>query len=239
MEVFVVPVGPDRYELYCEVPDDAPDVGEGPRVSGHRFSPIAVARRTLHALKLRFNRVVADAERERRRSRAEQPAGGWFTRLKTRGMRAIAESIAEQRLLWHLRGQMSAALVHPDDLPPGDANTFLRKQLGRDFDKHQFWLIFDTLGLLGSFLLVPIPGPNPLLYYFGFRVVGHYLSLRGARQGLNVTAWTLRPSAHLTELRRAITLDPATREARVQDIAGRLNLEHLATFFERTAVPNV
>lgn len=239
MEVFVVPVGADRYELYCEVPDDAPDVAEGPVVYGRRYSPIAFIRRVAHSMNQRFHRVVAEAERERRRARSEQPAGGWFRRLKARGMRLIAESIAEQRLLWHLRGQTEATLFHPDDLPAPEANAFLRKQLGRDFDKHQFWLIFDTLGLLGSFLLVPIPGPNLFLYYFGFRVVGHYLSLRGARQGLNATSWSLRSSAHLTELRRAIALDPATREAHVQDIAGRLHLEHLASFFERTAVPNV
>ncbi len=236
MEVFVVPVGAGRYELYCEVPDDTPDVADGPAIAGRRYSPIAFIRRVGHSMKLRFQRVVAEAERERRRVRAGQPAGGWFRRLKARAMRFIAESIAEQRLLWHLRGQAEAILFHPDDLPASEANAFLRTQLGRDFDKHQFWLVFDSLGLIASFLLVPIPGPNLFLYYFGFRVVGHYLSLRGARQGLNATSWSLRANAHLTELRRAIALDPATREARVQDIAGRLNLEHLASFFERTAV---
>lgn len=240
MEVYLVPIGAERYELYCEVPDEPEGVQEADATDpGRRWSPIAMGRRVLRWLKLQFHHVVADAERERRRSRTEPLTGGWWARAKHRGMRWIAESIAEQRLLWHLRRQSQATLFHPDDLPSAEAIAFLRKQLGRDFDKHQFWLIFDTLGLLGSFLLVPIPGPNPFLYYFGFRVVGHYLSLRGARQGLNVTSWTTQASAHLTELRRAIALDPATREARVNDIALRLQLEHLATFFERTAIPNL
>jgi hypothetical protein len=65
--------------------------------------------------------------------------------------------------------------------------------------------------------------------------VGHYLSLRGARQGLNVVTWTSVGSEPLAELRRAIALEPELRERLVHDVAARLRLEHLARFFERTA----
>jgi hypothetical protein len=34
----------------------------------------------------------------------------------------------------------------------------------------------------------------------------------------------------------AMALDPASRERHVHDIALRLQLEHLATFFQRTAL---
>ena len=44
-------------------------------------------------------------------------------------------------------------------------------------------------------------------------------------------------SAPLAELRRAIALEPAAREERVQEVAVRLHLEHLASFFARTAIP--
>jgi hypothetical protein len=232
VDVFLVPIGEDRYELYCEVPDEPPDTGAVPTGRG----PLRVVHGFLHRLRGSFHQVVSEAERERRMSRAERPRRGWFGRLRARVMRFVAESIAEQRLLWHLRGQAHASLFHPDDVDTAAAIATMRKQLGRDFDKHRFWLIFDTLGLLVSFVLVPIPGPNPFLYYFAFRVVGHYLSLRGARQGLNVTAWHPEPRAPLTELRRAMALDPASREQHVNDIALRLNLEHLATFFQRTAL---
>lgn len=228
MEVFLVPIGGDRYELYCEVPDDP--------VEAQAETPSDFVRRWVHKLKDRFHAVLAEAERERRKGRAERPPGGWIARTRARAMRWVAESIAEQRLLWHLRGQHAATLFHPDDLDAGQSTAVLRRQLGRDFDKHQFWLIFDTLGLLGSFVLVPIPGPNPVLYYFAFRVVGHYLSLRGARQGLNKTVWSTEPSTPLTELRRASALDPVAREARVNEIALLLRLEHLTTFFKRTAI---
>jgi hypothetical protein len=231
VDVFLVPIGGDRYELYCEVPDQPPQPEADS--AGRRFG---VVHGFLHRLRTMFHQMVAEAERERRLARADHPRRGWFGRLRARAMRWVAESIAEQRLLWHLRGQADARLYHPDDVDAPAAIGIMRKQLGRDLDKHQFWLIFDSLGLLVSFILVPIPGPNLFLYYFGFRVVGHYLSLRGARQGLNVTAWRTEPRAPLTELRQALALDPASRERHVNDIAIRLQLEHLATFFLRTAV---
>jgi hypothetical protein len=229
VDVFLVPIGDDRYELYCEVPDDPVDTEPG-----SARGRLAFFQRFLHRLKAKFHQVVAEAERERRMARAERPRRGWFGRLRGRAMRWVAESIAEQRLLWHLRGQARPACS--TGLMSSAAAIGSRKQLGRDFDKHQFWLICDALGLLASFLLVPIPGPNLFLYYFAFRVVGHYLSLRGARQGLTVTGWRTEPQTPLTELRRAAALDPDARERHVQDIALRLRLEHLATFFQRTAV---
>jgi hypothetical protein len=73
-------------------------------------------------------------------------------------------------------------------------------------------------------------------YYFAFRVVGHYLSFRGASQGLTAVSWRNEPSAPLTELRRVLTLDPVSRESRLHAVAETLRLEHLVSFFERIAV---
>lgn len=236
MDVFLVPIGDARYELYCEVPEVPVEFDPG-EARGRVRQFIA---RWQHRLTDTFRKVIAEAERERREARAERKdERGWFGRARARAMRWVAESIAEQRLLWHLRGETNACLFHPDDIEASQAIAVMRQQLGRDFDKHQFWMIFDLLGLVGSFLLVPIPGPNPVLYYFGFRVVGHFLSLRGARQGLNGTQWRTEASAPLTELRRVGVLDGPARDARVSEIAGRLRLEHLAAFFERTAIPSV
>jgi hypothetical protein len=97
-------------------------------------------------------------------------------------------------------------------------------------------LIVDTLGFVASGALVLLPGPNIVAYYFAFRMAGHYLSLRGARQGLDSVTWTAEESPPLSELRRAIDLDGAERERRVHDVAAALKLEHLVKFFERTAV---
>jgi hypothetical protein len=224
MDVYLVPVGVDRYELYCEVPDDPSDDAEE--------APQGYVRRLVH----RFKRTIADAERERRHGAASGEPAGWTARLRARTMRWVAESIAEQRLLWHLRSQASANLFFPDDIDAGQADAILRKHLSRDFEKHRFWLAIDSVGFILSGLLMLIPGPNLLAYYFAFRLVGHYLSLRGAKRGLSGVAWCPQPSAPLTELRRLLTLEPAARESRVAAVAERLRLEHFVQFFERTTV---
>jgi hypothetical protein len=224
MDVYLVPVGADRHELYCEIPDEP---GDGPEQAPHGF-----LRRLVH----RFREMIAEAERERRHGNRERSPRGWASRLRARTMRWVAESIAEQRLLWHLRGQTAACLYFPDDLELPRAVSILRQQLGRDFDKHRFWLAIDLLGLAASGLVMLVPGPNLVAYYFAFRVVGHYLSLRGAKKGLSGVVWRHEPSAPLTELRRLLALAPGAREPRVHAVAETLRLEHLVTFFERSAV---
>lgn len=157
-------------------------------------------------------------------------------RMKARSMRWVAESIAEQRLLWHLRRQASGRLFYPDDIEEAQAVRVFRGQLSRDFEKHRFWLLIDSFGFIASGLLMLVPGPNLLAYYFAFRLVGHFLSLRGARQGLDRIAWIHERSAPLSDLRHAIDLEDEVRDRRVLDVASRLRLDHLATFFKRTAV---
>lgn len=224
MDVFLVPVGPDAYELYCEHVDepDAPDA----EASGGIFA----------RLKDRFSQVLLEAERDRRRGAAAPRDGGWLQRLKRRAMRWVAESIAAQRLLWNLRRHEAASLLYPDDMPADAAVLVMRRQLARDFDKHRFWLAIDSLLMVAAGLLFWLPGPNVLGYFFAFRVVGHYFSVRGARRGLKSVTWTPEASPALTELRRALSLDPAGRLRQAEEIASRLRLDHLATFFQRTVV---
>ena len=83
---------------------------------------------------------------------------------------------------------------------------------------------------------MPFPGPNVLGYYFSFRIVGHLLAIRGARQGLKVVTWDLQPSDLLADLGRLEHLPEAERAPRVHAIAQELGLPRLARFFERTAV---
>jgi hypothetical protein len=82
-----------------------------------------------------------------------------------------------------------------------------------------------------------VPGPNVLAYYFAFRVIGHYLSWRGARQALENTTWSYRAEPALAELGQLAALPRHARASRVEAIANGLNLPRLAAFFDRTAVP--
>jgi hypothetical protein len=244
MDVYLVPVGTDRYELYCEVPDE-PVIEDGEAADdAGEHQPPGVFRRVVawpggffRRLRARFREMLAEAERERRLGRASSSQDAWLARVKARGMRWVAESIAEQRLLWHLRSQTVACLHYPDDIDEARSISLLQAQLRRDFEKHRFWLAINAVLFVLSGLLFFVPGPNAVAYYFAFRLVGHYLSMRGARQGQSSVEWRAERSAPLAELRRAIALEPTAREQQVQDVALRLRLEHLARFFARTAVP--
>jgi Mitochondrial K+-H+ exchange-related len=226
MDVFLVPVAEDRYELYCEEPDEPEQPAETP--------PTGFVRRMSH----RFREMLAEAERDRRRDPGDPAASpqGMLARIKARTLRWVAESIAEQRLLWQLRRRTDACLMYPHDLREAHALEILRRQLGRDFERHRFWLAIDSVGLIASAVLMLLPGPNIVAYYFAFRMVGHYLSVRGARQGLTRLTWRTEASAPLSCLRAIVTIPPEARAEEVHRIASTLRLEHLASFFQRAAV---
>jgi hypothetical protein len=235
MNVFLVPVGADRYELYTEdteEPDNLPDDGPVPKTFFARWRHYLSPAR----LKAKFHQMLAAAERERRRDAAARANDGWAARVKGRAMRWVAESIAEQRLLWNLRNLEAARFLFPEDMTEDTAVAVLRKQLASDFDKHRMWLAIDSVLLAISAALVLVPGPNIAGYYFAFRVVGHFFSVRGARNGLRRVTWTNEPNAPLAALRPLAALDPAARLARVEQVAADLHLDHFATFFQRVSV---
>jgi hypothetical protein len=230
MDVFLIPVGSDRYVLYCEVPDDPPDE---PTAEGGLFK----------GLMARFREMLAAAERERRTgSAADRPVPtedhGWIARMRARAMCWIAEKIAEQRLLWNLRRTSRAVLTYPADIDEAAATEFIRADLRREAERHRWWLVVDSTFFAASGLLVLVPGPNVIAYYFAFRLVGHYLSMRGARHGLDEVVWTTRACGPLAELRQVVRLEPEQRSVRVHEVASRLHLQHLAAFFERIAIPS-
>jgi hypothetical protein len=225
MDVFVVPVGPDKYELYCE-PSSEVEPGPEPPQQG-----------LIGRLRTRFSAMLKAAEeRQHRHAHPAEPERSWAGRLQERTLAWVAERIAEQRLLWNLRRHTAAVAAHPQDMSFDQVMTLIRRMLQRDYERHRVWLVVDTLGLVGSAVLALVPGPNLLAYYFAFRVVGHWLSMRGAAQGLHRVVWTGRPCPPLSELRDVITLEPVVRDARIHDVAERLRLQHLSTFFERVAV---
>ena len=220
-----MPVAVDRYELYCEE--------HGDHAGAAADAETGFVRRAAR----RFREQIAEAERESRRpASADASRPSYAAKVKTRSLRWIAQTIAEQRLLWNLRRASDARLLHPHDLNDGRARQLLRRSLTRDWERHRFWLAIYALFGAASLLLVVLPGPNVIGYYFLFRIVGHYFSMRGARQGLSVTAWTLEASEPLTALRSVVARASADRADVVGGVASSLKLEHLATFFERTAV---
>jgi hypothetical protein len=224
MDVFVIPVGRERYELYCEQPAET------------EAEPEPAPEGVFGKLRYRFTEMLRAAEeRQRHGAPADEPKG-WLGRVQDRVMAWVVERIAEQRLLWNLRRQTTAVAAHPQDMTFEQVMTLIRRTLQRDYERHRLWLVLDTLFLIASGALMLVPGPNLVAYYFAFRVVGHWLSMRGAAQGLHHVVWSGRPCPPLGELRDLAVLEPRARDQRIHDIAARLRLQHLSTFFERVTV---
>jgi len=222
MTVYVVPVGPDRYELYYE----------------HSSEPVSEDVPASEGVFARFQRKFAELLRaaetahQRRNEAAERPAS-WTSRVQTRLLVWIADRIAEQRLLWNLRRQDRVIAAHDPDVPFERLLDHIRRALKRDFDRHRFWLVIDTVGMVASAFLTIIPGPNLLAYYFVFRVGGHWLSMQGAVRGRSRIEWANQPCEALGGLRAALALPDVERKRRVAEIALALHLEHLPAFVER------
>jgi hypothetical protein len=226
MDVYLLPVGPDRYELYCDEAGDPDDlVGEVPPTG--RFG----------ALYQKFRTALARVEQERLSGEPTPHEGprSWTERMKDRSLCWIAEKIAEQRLLWRLRKETELSLHYPDDMTADAATTEARRELRYEADRHLKWIIIDGLIFVISGALAIVPGPNVLAYYFGFRLVGHYLSRRGAVHALTEIIWTECRSPELSRLRRAMALGGVERDDEVELVAARLQLPHLAKFFDRTS----
>jgi hypothetical protein len=222
MNVYLVPVAERRYQLYVEVPAD--DAASAPADDGRDGWASRQARR--------FRNTLAEAEQARLRRERGEPdghSGVWAAVL-----RRVAEAVAEQRLLWHLRHQTAAVIVHPDDLSRSEALTAVRAEFTGEIAKHRRWLVIDAVvvGITGP-LFFFVPGPNLVSWYFTFRAIGHLLSWRGARKGLIGIAWESQPSAELTAVRSALTLPAPDRRLRLLAIGEALGLAHLAPFVER------
>ena len=225
MDVYLVPVGRNRYECYYEAVEED-EAGEPP--AGQGF---------FGRMRARFNEQLKEAERARHQRAIEEPKT-FLGRVHKRSLRWIAERIAEQRLLWHLR-RVNAATVHvPAELPLGEAESILRASLKRDADFHRNRLIPHTIALVAAGAVAFIPGPNVLGYLFTFTVVGHFLSWRGAVHALHRVAWTVVPNEELNRLQRAFSGADADRHRVVLEVAERLHMPKMALFVERMTAPS-
>src|SRR5829696_9742392 len=168
MDVFVIPVGADRYELYCEQPV-AGDEPIEPETTGW-----------VGRLRRRFTGLIRAAEeRQRHGPHADEAPKSWAGRIQDRAMAWVAERIAEQRLLWNLRGETAATAAHPDDMAFEQVRTLILRTMQSDAERHRRWMFIDGVLFIVTFvalgpLFILIPGvANLPALYFGFRTIGH------------------------------------------------------------------
>jgi len=222
MDVFVIPRGDSRYALYCEAVPGGEQVAEtsSSGLVGRLTHGFAVMLRAAEAQDEGNGEVLLDVP-------------GWLGRVKQRFLHWVAERVVEQRLLWRLRRELVVTVVHPEDMPFDQVRLLLDRDLKHDRDRHRNGLVVFSIAFALSGLVAVIPGPNLIAYYFAFRLVGHWLSWRGATQGLHNVQWNGRACSELLALREAVGLAPAAREARVRHVAHQLQLPHLPRFFAR------
>jgi hypothetical protein len=219
--IYLVPLGAGRFELYSEPADEDPATPTQPE---------GFVRSRIHRLKEAWREAVHT-------SRHRDPGAGRLARARDRVVSSIAEMVAEQRTLWSLRYATSALLVYPSDFAARQDVAERDRILVRARRHHGIWLLVDTVLFLASGVFILVPGPNVLAYYFGVRLVGHYLSWRGAGQALTRTRWESRPEPALAELASLVNVPRDARASRVAAIAIDLKLPRLAAFFDRVAVP--
>lgn len=223
MDVYLVPASPSLYALYCEVasPGDDVDAPGEPRSFVGR-------------MKASFRRAVDEGEAQQHAGDAHDAGHGRLRRFITR---KIAETVAEQRLLWNLRHLAEARLVHPDTLDGDGAIAIARAEFEADYGRHRRWLVIDSLLVATTGpLLFFVPGPNIISWYFTFRAVGHYFSMRGASRALKEITWTALASPHLTAVAEALPLDGDARATRLAAAEAALGLDRLAAFVARVTV---
>ena len=225
MEIFLVPVGQDRYELYCEWTEDQKE-------NVDKESGLGIFSTLGKRLKILFKKLQDNESED------GHVSNKWSKRLGMWVARWATKVIAEQRLLWYLRRQDEVLLFHPEDLVEAQAMEIVLAHMKRDSERHRLWLVAYGFFLLLAGVLSVLPGPNFLAYYFSFRVVGHYLSWRGARCGLRKIRWKVCGSSELVMLREAISRAPDERVLLVEEVATRLHLERLGVFFEKLVTPS-
>ena len=225
-DVYLVPIGSGHFELYTEPADEA-EPGSAPHEGGRFW------RRTIRALHEHWRQAVHAAHLDP----GADAGGGRLARARDWIVRRIAESVAEQRTLWSLRSVTSASFVYPADLTESSARTLRQRLLAEASRHHGRWLALNLVGVAATAVLALLPGPNLIGYYFAFRVVGHFLSWRGARQALDHVSWRPRAEPILSELGGLAHLPREERADRVAALSAQLGLPRLAAFFDRVATP--
>jgi hypothetical protein len=216
MNVLLLQIGHQRWEIYTEPPEE--ELAE-PSPEAGRF------RRWAHTAATHWRALVD-------RARCNE-GETWFARQRDQMVVRLAETIANERMLWALGKAESATLLYPSSLSPESAHATRDRVLANCRRHHGWWLAIDGVLFVVSGLLALVPGPNAIAYYLAFRLIGHWQSWTGARRASRDVQWALVPDDGLAELAALAAMSRDARRARVDAIARRLHLHRLTAFFER------
>jgi pimeloyl-ACP methyl ester carboxylesterase len=219
LSVYLVPIGRSRFELYSEPPED----------SSSADSHAGFFQQRIHRFRDGWRELVHTA-------RSHQSSPRRLAAWRDWAVCRVAEMIAEQRTLWAIRNAASVGFSYPSDLSESAAETHRDRMLADARRHHGLWTIIDGVLLIAAVPFTLIPGPNLFAYYFGIRLLSHYLSWRGAGHGIDRVQWQPRAEPALAELGGLVDVPREARASRVAAIADALRLPRLAAFFDRAAV---
>lgn len=86
---------------------------------------------------------------------------------------------ADESFLRRLRLAASLEVYHPASVSESDARLRWASYLGRNRARHMFWLVVNVLICPFTLLLIPLPGPNVIGFWFVYRAIAHLLALLG------------------------------------------------------------
>ncbi len=196
MNVYLLPIGETEPVFFSEGPREAH--GDGPPVRPREGS-------LRHRLESSYHRMSG------RLVRSEGGLGSLLTRVWAWLHRQIG---ADEPLLRALRGAGRIEVRYPCSIAGAEARDVWEGYLARRFNRHLIWLIVNGLLATLSILLMVIPGPNLIGYWFVFRAACHGLALLGLRRarGGRVET-TYQPTEALDRLIDGQEDDPRDRTA--------------------------
>jgi hypothetical protein len=208
LKVFLIPLGDDQTLFYAEA---VPAVIENREVSRHRGA-LAWAEHQY----FRFEKVLRESER------------GVGLKVRRVWEWLHRRTSPEEAILRTLRLAESVELYSPAEMTSQKAKESWSHYISAKRRKHTLWLIVDTIVSPSTLLLMPIPGPNVVGYWFVYRAFCHLLVLLGIRKAqYEIERTTVHQEKLLGELLNG------RNEAKISDFSVKYGLKGLADFISR------
>jgi hypothetical protein len=213
LKVFLIPLGDDRTLFYAE---PVPAVVENREVSRHKGA-LAWAEHQYY----KFEKVLRESER------------GIGLRVRRVWEWLHRRTSPDEAVLRTLRLAETVELYAPAEMASQKVKESWSHYISAKRRRHALWLIIDTIVSPLTLLLMPLPGPNVVGYWFVYRAFCHLLVLLGIRKAQDEIE---RTTVHHEEMLGELL--SGRNEAKIIDLSVKYELKDLASFISRvTASP--
>jgi hypothetical protein len=203
-------LGDDRTLFYAE---PVPTVVENREVSRHKGA-LAWAEHQY----FKFEKVLRESER------------GIGLRVRRVWEWLHRRTSPDEAVLRTLRLADTVELYSPAEMTSQKAMESWSHHISAKRRRHTLWLIIDTIVTPLTLLLMPLPGPNVVGYWFVYRAFCHLLVLLGIRKARDeIERTTVHHEEMLDELLNG------RNEAKISDLSVKYGLKDLAGFISRVA----